>query len=484
MPEQPRGREVVFRHSPTGEAIIIAAALCSGERADAWRKDAARKYPPDSFLTPEHAVIWKAVREAERRGLPPDPATLVRLSSGAIDITYLVEVMGARPDMPDDRTLAFQLEQLAWDRQKYVAVTGPIDGLLDAIQKNEPPERVRGLARAVASSFDGWGDRRHLLEPELLVREQVVDLRERMAGRALYPYGLDGLDSFEPLPGGGAGPKRMIPGAKPGQTTVVTGVPGSGKSSLVTRIALGLAQKKRRVLFGAWEMTGGTTLELLACMSLGWSRSALTAGAVSEEELARLEERMRQLARRVRFLGNPFRRGDGGKPSNARNLDAVHGYLADSGCDVFIADLWKRCLVEARPEDEEEALYRQQAMAEELGVHVILVQQQRLKDIELRPDKRPTREGIKGSGAWTEIADTILGVHRPALWKPVTDNVLEIDVLKQRYGKWPLAVEHDWDADRGMISGGRSVDYEMQGGRGEGNPIDDKIREPKKRGGR
>jgi hypothetical protein len=105
------------------------------------------------------------------------------------------------------------------------------------------------------------------------------------------------------------------------------------------------------------------------------------------------------------------------------------------------------------------------------------VQQQRLKDIELRPDKRPTREGIKGSGAWTEVPDNIFGVHRPALWKPVPDNVLEIDVLKQRYGKWPLAVEFDWDPDRGQISGGRSVEYDQAAAMGEGgsNPIDQKL---------
>jgi hypothetical protein len=177
-------------------------------------------------------------------------------------------------------------------------------------------------------------------------------------------------------------------------------------------------------------------------------------------EQIQLEERMHLIHPWVRFMKNPFRQR-GTKRSNERNLDIMQEQIADSGCEVFIADLWKRCLVQTDPDDEEEALIRQQAMCEEMGVHAILVQQQRLKDIEARPDKRPTREGIKGSGAWVEVADNIIGVHRPALWKPVTDNVLEIDVLKQRYGKWPLAIEFDWDPDRGMVSGGRSVEYEM-----------------------
>jgi hypothetical protein len=473
-----KGRELVFRADPTNESVVIAAEIAGGDRSAAFRALACR-HPPDAFLVAEYAAIHKAVREAEHRGLSPDPATLARLSGGQIDITLVTELMAARPDVPDDGTLKFALEQLAWDRQKHIAVTGPIDLLLQAIQKGDDPERCRGLARSVSACFDGWGDRKYLHDPEELVREQIADVRQRMAGRAVYPFGLPGLDCYEAKLPGEEPKRRMLPGAAPGQVTVVTGVPGSGKSTSVARLMLGLARQKRRILCGAWEMKGGTTLELLACLSLGWSRSDLTQGNLDPEDVPKLEARMLALSKFVRFLANPFRRGTGGKPTNERNLDMIHGYLADSGAEVFVADLWKRCLVEARPEDEEEALYRQQAMVEELGVHAILLQQQRLKDIELRPDKRPTREGIKGSGAWTEVADTILGIHRPALWKNVTDNVLEVDVLKQRYGKWPLAVEFDWDADRGMISGGRSVDYEMSVGREGTNPIDAMIREPK-----
>ena len=85
--------------------------------------------------------------------------------------------------------------------------------------------------------------------------------------------------------------------------------------------------------------------------------------------------------------------------------------------------------------------------------------EQRIKEIENRSDKRPTRSTILGSGAWVDIADTILGVHRPALWKSIEDNTVEIDILKQRFGKWPLAVEFDWDGDRCTFLNGRSIEY-------------------------
>jgi hypothetical protein len=173
----------------------------------------------------------------------------------------------------------------------------------------------------------------------------------------------------------------------------------------------------------------------------------------------------------------------GEKLSNARNLDVVHGYIADSGCEIFVADLFERCLVNDEPSEEKAALFRLQAMTEELNIHTIATAQQK-KDVATRPDKHPTEEGIKGSGAWGEIADNTFGVYRQYQWKPVPDNTIEIDVLKQRDGKGMLAVEFDWDADRGMISGGRTIEYERPGAASNANSLDAKLREPKKKGDR
>ncbi len=450
------GRELVFRPNHYGEQLLLAAAILSRE----YRRALVGRHPPDRFLVDQHRAIMAALREADRRGLESDPATLNRLGGGRLDISYLAELSAQRAEMPPAKDLEFHEEALVWDHRKVQALTGPVAALLEAIQHGEPPERVRALARATHESFEGVGDRQHLRDPEELVRELAEDMKARRAGRAIYPFGLRGLDHFEDdAPEKGA--RRIIPGASPGTMTVITGVPGTGKSTLTAILALMLARQRRRVLYGAWEMSDRTTLEMLACMSLGLRRTDLKEGKFDEETIEKVREAARRISRYVRFLANPFRRRSGERPSNDRNLDVVAGYVADSGCDVFIADLWKRCLARADPEDEEEALCRQQAICLELQVHGILVQQQRSKDVEQRRDRRPTREGIKGSGAWTEVPDNILGVHQPALWKAMPMTSLEVIVLKQRYARWPLAVEFDFDPDRGMVTGGRSIPYEM-----------------------
>lgn len=476
MKVEKQGAELVLQADALNEQVVVAAALVSPE----FRATAARE-APEVFLVPEHKIIWSAVRECVRLGLSPDPATLSRLSNTEVNVTYVAEILQARPHPPASKDLLFAFEQLRWDKQRHTVLTGPTNAFLESVRKGEEPARVHGLARAIASSLEGWGSRKHLLDGEELVRKQVIEIRERMSGKAVYPFGLKGLDYYEPSPG--QDPKtvkrRILPGAAPGLVTVITGSTGSGKSTFTARLALGLMRQRRRVLYGAWEKSGGATIELLACMSLGWSRSDVLAGRLSEEQLGVFAQKMSELRPYVQFLENPFRRTRGEKLSNEHNLDELHGYIADSGCDIFIGDLFERCLVRDEPNEEKQALFRLQAMTEELRIHSMICAQQR-KEIAGRPDPRPTVEGIKGSGAWAEIGDNILGIFRQSRAKPVPDNALEAYVLKQRDGTDMLAIEFDWDADRGMISGGRAIEFERTVSFGSSNQVDSFMRAPRK----
>lgn len=458
-------KPVVVPHDAANEAAVIAAAVVD----TAALKVLVRKIRPDHFVAREHAEVWVALTEMSRQGLAYDVEVLEKV--GGIAVAAIVEGYAAdRPTSPPN--LDWHVASLFWDSARANAARGPVPAFLEALRDPKAePDKVRSLARALASSFDGYQDRRYLHDQSQIVRDQMLEVEQRVAGHACFPYGIEGLDWYDKLVEGERR-RRMLPGAAPGQVSVVTGVSGGGKTTFTAHLALGLARQGRRVLYGAWEMRGGMTLELLACISLGWSRTDLmeARGPVATHEgRVQLEERMHAISQSIRFMGNPFRRERGEKGSNDRNLDVIQGYIADAGADVFIADLWKRCLRVDEPSAEEDALIRQQAMAEEMRCHCILLQQQRLKDIEMRPDKRPTREGIKGSGAWVEVADTIIGVHRPALFKQIEDNHLEIFVLKQRYGKWPLGIEFDWEPESGSIKAGRSIDYERPG---ETNEID------------
>jgi replicative DNA helicase len=137
-----------------------------------------------------------------------------------------------------------------------------------------------------------------------------------------------------------------------------------------------------------------------------------------------------------------------------------------------VLDLLARLIDSAKPEEEQRAWETFQRCAEESGVHGVATHQQRAGDVEQRTDKRPTREGLKGSKGVLEVADTLIGVYRPALVQSVDDKVLEAIVLKQRRGRWPFAVRFDFDPKRWSIAKGREVAYLRPGEDGLDDVVD------------
>lgn len=486
-PKKPvEGPQLTLPVNGANESTIAAAAFLH----EASRNYLLLRLVPDHFQQQEHRDLWTILLDAKRRHLEVDLA-LVEQNGGPQLREYVAELSELKPEEP--KNPGHHVALLLLDHARISAVRGPIPIFFQALR--DPKTEVSTLAaaaKAIHQAFVGHDDRKFLRHEDVLIAETMRQVEARVEGQSTFAYGIKTFDHYQEvnfgatndlLPPDPLEPKpRMIPGAAPGQITVLTGVSGGGKSTVASSIAVGIAfpgwetgdfsTAGRRVLYGAWEMGDTVTYEGLACASLGWSRSDLKTGRgkiATREGREEFRARLETLKARIRIMGNPFRRSVGEKNTNEKNLDLLQGYISDSGCEVFVGDLWKRCLRHTEPDDEEEALIRQQAMAEEMRVHCILLQQQRLKDIEQRPDKRPTRDGIKGSAAWVEVADTIIGVHRPALFKSVPDDTLELIVLKQRYGKFPLVVSFRWDPETGRVSNGRHVEYVHPG---EQNEID------------
>lgn len=485
--QAPGPGDVTIEHDPVSEQILLAAAFVD----DDARSKLAKVFQTDHFFEPKHRDAWAGVLELERRKLDFGFKTLKKLSPKA-DISYLKSLVQDRPESPEN--LDFHIDRLQWDHARMTAIQGPVRELVDAI--HDPladPERVRALARQVVSPFEGYEGRNYLRDSADLVREMMADIEVRSKGIESYSYGIDRLDYHEDPDEDGNPRRRMVPGAAPGRMTVITGLRGVGKSTLAARLALGLARNHKKVLYGAWEMEGKMTMELLACMSLGMDRSRFflphDKGGVTPEEKIRVEEKAHGISHYIRFLEEPFHRKRGenrSKGGNQRNLDIIHQYIEDTGCEIFIADLWKRCLVETKPEDEEHALQRQQSMLKECRVHGILVHQQLTKGEQVRADKRPTLENSKGSAMWGEAPDTVIGPHRPGAYKAVDDNIMELIILKQRFGIAPQTVEFEWDGKTGLLTGGKTVDYVADGG-GSSSGIDTFLfggNEDKKKGRR
>lgn len=447
---------------PLNEMVIIGAAVLLWDEEQG--KSLIKRLVADHFKASAlHREIWAAFREMRRRNLGWDPETLRTIADDDA-VKLVLGILEARTEVPPN--LWHHVERLEWDRARAEATEGPLDELVRSISNSrEAPERTRALARQVVVALEEGVSLRHLANPDEIVREQSALIRDRAKGVQVYPYGLDGFDWDED-----AEEWRIVPGIEPGLLTVVTGISGGGKSTLIANIALAQEAAGKRGLYGVWEM-GKRTLPMLAGLRLGFRRQAVKMGTLSPEDLEALDAEMERLSKRIRFFSNPagkeIKRYEKARDANEAQLDLIHSYIAETGADYAIFDLWERAFRFENEQQVSEALFRTQAIAEETRCHVILAAQQRLKDIEAREDSRPTREGIKGSSAWVDIGDAIFGAYCPGLVKDVPNDTFEVIVLKQRDGRWPMVVEFDWDPVYGTLKEGREVRYDRPGQGGE-----------------
>lgn len=449
-------------HDVINEMAVLAAMLVDVDVA----KRLIPVCPTSAFYAEEHQVIRDVIEEAIRKGLPFDAGVLARLNPD-VDSLRIEKLIAARPEVPEQ--LDHYVETLLWDRQLAEAARGPVSSLLEAM-KNPKHDRedVCILARRVGEAFSGEGGK-HILAGGDVVRQAVTEVARRAKGDAIYPYGIEGLDKYED------GEWRMIPGAAPGGFTLISALSGSGKSLLMSHLAISAARQRRKVLFGSWEDEAHEMLEQMTILALRWSRGKTLRGLssvnrmadgspapLSPEELIRFEETSHKIAGWITFFKNPFRYGDrlptGRAATNDDHLDIIENEISKSGCDAFMADLLQRGLVNDSPSEERKALYRMRHIVQQSRTHAYAAHQQRAKDIEARPDKKPTREGIIGAGAWLDVPRAIIAPHLPAKWKNVPDDTMEIYILKQSKGAWPLGVEFDYDPDTGQITNGRSFD--------------------------
>lgn len=350
-------------HDIINEQVILAAEIVDPD----VRKKGVKLFPPDAFYADEHKYIQQGLIELTHKNLDYDPAVLVRLVPD-IDIRLLERYTDSRPEVP--KNIDFHFQNLQWDWHRAKVVQGPFAALLEAIQNpKEAQDKVRSLARQVGEAFQAsTSSTRYLRNTNDVIREMMSNLRKRVAGLAHYPFGIHGLDYNE------SGERRLPMGAAPGMITTLTGMSGSGKTSLAAHIVLGLARQRKKVLVGAWEVRAPMTMELLAIISLGWSRKKFFAGEFTEEELQFVYKRVRKIAPYVQFIENPFQRGSvraKGRVTNDDYLDILQTHIEASRPDVCLWDLFDRCLRWRKPDDEQEALYRQLEMADETQTHHI-----------------------------------------------------------------------------------------------------------------
>lgn len=426
------------------------------------RKRLVRRLSPDTFLAPQHRALAAALKTCENNALEPTPEALAAngdpASWGGSDYVAMLKTSAA-----PRANLLRHIQALEWDSLRAGVLQGAFSTLTEALcDPRATIEATQAAARSVLGALESAGGRRYMRDKNALARAWKAELAVRRAAGNFVGTGFDSID------------QNLLEGFAAGNITVLAGLPGMGKSTFIANVIVRLADREVPTLLGAWEMGSTSTLDIMTSAIAQVDLAKVlrpTDWQLTDEEAAELHRAADWVTENIRFMDNAFFAPlDGKRPSNARNLEKLEGYIAESGCQVFVADLWERMLSWTDPSDVAAALYRMQAIAEEYGVHMVLLQQLRLKDLEKRADKRPTREAVKGTAAYVEAADLLLGVHREHPFKPGRpDDTMEVICLKQRKGRCPWAVGIEYRPEQCALEGhGEVIEYDPGFASGEG----------------
>lgn len=438
------GDASVFSYDAANEIMLIAAAIADKQK----RLELTHKISSDEFLVPAHRPIWRALRSMSDAQLDYSSEVakqFVRREGGADDA--IDHLMNIDPAVPEN--LSWHVDTMKWDATRARVLKTTVPALIDSIKDPKAGAGdVVSSARAVIRALEDQS-RSFMRRPNELYRIYRAELASRRAERNMFPLGESEFD------------QNLTEGFMPGRTTVTAGLPGAGKSTVWITNMIRLAKIGRRPLICAWEMDPESILDIATSHMTGVDLKNIVQGTLTDEETDKVDRASRWINNRIRFMGNPFyATNSNGKPSNYRNLDMLEGYLAESGCDVALYDLWERMLPYRKPDDVSAALFRMQDIHSKYRVHGVIVNQLLLKDVEKRADKRPTRESIKGTGAYVEVADLIFGVHREAQFKNVPDDTVETICLKQRKGRPNWAVRWKWDGATCHVSNPEEIPYD------------------------
>lgn len=416
----------------------------------------------DHFAIKEYSDLWTLVVEpAFEKGIAIDRTTV---AAYADDSRLVALSEDLRKHKPPRGNLLDVVDRLRWG-SAVISAAEAVPEFAELLRKRSRPEDVVTAARAITEALeDGRPIRSRHAKDQRIVDDHIEKVKLRkVQGR--FPFGIPGFDIDESIEDETNLKRyRTQIGTAPGKITVVTALSGNGKSTFVANLLIAQALVfEKKILFGAWEDKPGEVLELAAAIYERINLTALHMGLLSEDEERRLSETMRRLAERIEFVDNPLARARKKRDPNDSVLADIHTRILESGAKVAFFDLWAKAFAFANESEEREALDRQQTIAQETDCHCVLVQQQNLKKVEVREDKRPTREGIFGASQWVGVSDTLIGIYRPDLYKDVPATTIELPIMKQRIGKWPIGIEGDFDPEYGRIYGCRTVSYDAPG---------------------
>lgn len=417
----PRGRFDIVN-----EQVVISALL--GDSVS--RRRILGALTESDFQGKRHKIIFAAVKECERRSLLPTKNNVaVHAEEDFGGMKYLEKL----EDLELTENLDYHIGRLKQDAARV-----QVHKHWESDAKNIILDRSVDYTECIKVS----AKMTHMLQEAIARRSEygiserwTEDFDKRCGGE--IPFVTTGYKSLDSV---------LTYGFFKTGLTVIAGRPRAGKSILITDMTRRMLKGKTKPRIGVAPLEGGPMRFMDMLVSSASGVEAEDFVKHPENLSPKAKKRIKKIAKKIAgtddrlvVLENPFLSlAATGKWSNDSAMAKIEEILAEGGFDIVIFDLWERSLTNLDPQRIASALVRMQTLMEKYFVHGVIVQQLRRTAEDRTKDKgrRPTLPDLKNSGAYEEVADLVLLVHREKVFKPfMGKDIIEVGIAKQKRGE-------------------------------------------------
>jgi replicative DNA helicase len=392
------------------------------------------------FIGERHQVIFGILKEMSDRHLIFDIEAFEQIGRNKKygGRKYVLDLIDAYPNLP--KNLKYHLDKLRTDAAKMTLRLGPLQRLVDL---SEDPtatlDEISTLSYQLNSSLAGKlsvGIRKG----KALEEHYMSNFRARREdGGAFVGTGFPWLDEC------------LTEGLARKKLSVWTARPGMGKSTFAWNVADRVAARGEKVGYFSYEMGDVPVMDGMVALRSGISVDRLikTPDQLSKNEFRQVKLIVREIT------GNECLAFVVERP----DFEKLYNIIMEGGFSLCVYDLWEKLIRKKDQAVIAEYLDRQQQLSKDTDSHSMAVHQTK-RGPEKRPDKRPTLEDLKNSGAYEENADLVCYHYRDKYYDDsVEEDIIETGILKQRRGKFLGVCYHEFDGEHGRI-GRERRDYE------------------------
>lgn len=439
------------------ESVVISSAMQSAENLEVFCKRVDYR----ELRKPEYKTIAYALHEIYNGKLEINIEAVlmyVKVSpvNSTVDFKFLDELIKNFPVVPKEN-LEEHIVRLKTSTVKANVVQSLLgnvyrdclDPKTDLIKIDKDIEYIKTLIKnSYTANKLEFKNANELVDDYIVAKGKIEEKRTT---------GYQALDKHIPM------------GFAPGQVTTIAALPNLGKSSFALSIMNNLGNKRIPTAQFALEMPNMSIMHKLLAFGSNVAVNSLVQKVeyLNEEELIAYNEALRMLRMKSIYLndrpGVPLAYI---KEQIQLLQDTIKQQYIVVVIDLFgkIKDLQGS---DNFARDYEKELNTVQSMTRELGVHMILVAQIN-RSVNNRKWSRPKMSDLKNAGAFEEVSDLMLGLHRPnydpetamrakmAFNTPKNDpsqyieedpnkDLAEVIIMKQRMGENNVIINFKFD---------------------------------------